>query len=109
MTGAFIGPELAGGFPFEVFDENGKIVMGKHLVSPNLTNDIATGVMADWTQEDFINRFRAGEIIKGTPMPWGPFSRMSDMELKAIYKYLNTVSPTKLAQPYGIQNGDPPV
>jgi hypothetical protein len=26
-------------------------------------------------------------------MAWGPFSRMSDMEIKAIYKFLQTVKP----------------
>jgi hypothetical protein len=28
-------------------------------------------------------------------MPWGPFSRMSDMELKALYRFLQTVKPVK--------------
>ena len=42
-------------------------------------------------------------------MPWGPFSRMSDLELKAIYNYLKTYPPINLEQPYGIQEGDPGV
>ena len=109
MTGAFVGPELAGGFPFEVFDRNGKAVTGKHLVSPNLTTDKSTGIMAEWSQEDFIYRFRSGELIPGTPMPWGPFSRMSDLELTAIYKYLSSIPAVNMQQPYGIQEGDPPI
>ena len=28
-------------------------------------------------------------------MPWGPFSRMSEMEVKAIYRYLQTVTPVE--------------
>jgi len=28
-------------------------------------------------------------------MPWGPFRRMSDENLKAIYRYLQTVKPVK--------------
>jgi len=57
----------------------------------------------------FIKRFRAGVLIPGTPMPWGPFGRMSDLELKAIYKYLKSLSPVSMEQPYGIQVGDPDV
>lgn len=109
LTGAFIGPELAGGFPFEVFSNKGEIIKGKHLVTPNLTPDQETGIMANWTQEQFIERFRTGVVIQGSPMPWGPFSRMSDLELKAIYKYLNSIPPTNLKHPYGIQEGDPDV
>lgn len=109
MTGAFIGPELAGGFPMEVFSMKGEVIKDKHLVTPNLTPDNSTGIMSDWSQEQFVERFRLGVVIQGTPMPWGPFSRMSDLELKAIYKYLSTTPPVNLKQPYGIQNGDPPV
>lgn len=107
MTGAFIGPELGGGFSIELIDINGGIVPGKHLVSPNLTKDAETGIMANWTEEQFIHRFRTGAVIKESPMPWGPFSRMSDLELKAIYRYLNTVPPVNRKHPYGIQEGDP--
>jgi mono/diheme cytochrome c family protein len=109
MTGAYIGPELAGGFPFEVFSQNGKIIKGKHLISPNLTSDPETGIMTRWSKKQFIERFRTGVVIKGSPMPWGPFSRMSDLELTAIYKYLNSMGPVKSKHPYGIQEGDPDI
>jgi len=109
MSGAFIGPELAGGFPFEIFNDQGEVVKGKHLVSQNLTTDGETGIISKWNQDMFIKRFRAGIVISGSPMPWGPFSRMSDLELKAIYKYLKTLAPVNLEQPYGIQEGDPDV
>jgi len=35
-------------------------------------------------------------------MPWGPFSRMSGDELKAIWKYLQTVKQVKNVVPLGI-------
>jgi hypothetical protein len=63
-----------------------------HLPPPNLTPD-KTGRIKDWSQEQFIKRFRAGARIPGSHMPWGPFSRMSDTELKAVYKFLQTVKP----------------
>jgi hypothetical protein len=49
--------------------------------------------MAEWNEEAFITRFRSGKRIKHSPMPWGPFSRMSDTELKAIYRYINSIKP----------------
>jgi mono/diheme cytochrome c family protein len=106
MTGDYIGPEYAGGAKFEVIDENAKIISGKHLVTPNLTRDQETGRITGWSRKDFIDRFRKGRLIAGSPMPWGPFSRMSDLELTAIYKFLSSVEPVKNAIPLGIQDGD---
>ena len=107
MDGSFVGPELAGGFPFEIFGPDGKIVPGKHVVSPNLTPEPGTGIMASWSQEDFIARFRNGRVIPGSPMPWGPFSRMDEEELIAIYKYLKSVKPVSNTVPVGVRDGDP--
>jgi mono/diheme cytochrome c family protein len=107
MTGAFIGPEYAGGNKFEILDEKYEIRKGKHLVTPNLTPDSQTGRMTGWTQKDFIKRFRQGRVIPGSPMPWGPFSRMTDAELTAIYKFLQTVPSSNNITPLGIQEGDP--
>jgi len=28
-------------------------------------------------------------------MPWGSFSRMDDLDLKAIYRYLNSLDPVE--------------
>ena len=107
MTGAYIGADYAGQAKFEVIDNRGQIVKGKHFVTPNLTPDPETGRMALWNEELFITRFRAGEVIPGTPMPWGPYSRMTDLELKALFKYLHSLEPVHAAIPLGIQEGDP--
>jgi mono/diheme cytochrome c family protein len=107
MTGAYVGPELAGPGRFEVFDELGNIIDGKHVIAPNITPDPETGRMAGWTKKDFIKRFRDGRVIPGTPMPWGPFKRMSDIELTALFNYLQTVPPVKNVTPLGIQEGNP--
>ncbi|MEO5562732.1 MAG: c-type cytochrome [Chitinophagaceae bacterium] len=90
MTGAFTGPDYAGGFKMETETDSGKYV----LTTPNLTPD-ATGRLKGWSQEHFIARFRQGTIIKQSHMPWGPFSRMDEDELKAIYKFLQTVKPVR--------------
>jgi hypothetical protein len=107
MTGAYVGTEYAGNQPFEVFDDKGVIIKGKHLVTPNLTPDAATGRMALWPQQVFIARMRAGTAIPGSPMPWGAYKTMTDNDLIAIYKYLHSLEPVNQATPIGIQDGDP--
>jgi hypothetical protein len=109
MTGAYTGPDFSGGMAMEVFDANGQIVADKHLITPNLTPDQETGLMANWSQDDFIKRFKAGRILAGSPMAWGPFSRMSELELVALYKYLKTVEPVNNPLPRGVQDGPPPM
>ncbi len=88
-TGAFIGEPFAGGFKME------SVIDPQHYecVSPNITPDKETGRIYGWTETMFLNRMRQGKISKHSPMAWGPFSRMSDLELKAIYKFLQTVKP----------------
>lgn len=90
-TGAFIGTPFAGGFatPPDVFSE------GRSFVTPNLTPHKATGIIADWSEKTFITRFKAGLIHKGSPMPWGSFSRMDETDLKAIYRYLHSLEPVE--------------
>ncbi|HND72998.1 MAG TPA: cytochrome c [Saprospiraceae bacterium] len=88
-TGEFIGKDFAGKayFPPDAFSE------GYSYMSPNLTPDKATGVMASWSEDDFIKRFKGGRVHKGSPMPWGAFSRMDTVELRAIFKYLQSLEP----------------
>jgi mono/diheme cytochrome c family protein len=86
MTGAFTGNPFAGGLEMDS-DIRSDLV----FTTPNLTPDRATGKMADWGEDEFILRFRAGVLEEGTVMPWGAFKNMTDMELKAIYRYLRTV------------------
>lgn len=66
---------------------------GYSFVTPNLTPDPETGIMAEWTEEVFIDRFKAGRAIEFSPMPWGAFARMNDVELKALYRYLQSLDP----------------
>ncbi len=87
-TGAFIGEDFAGGSEFEgIKDPKFKVY------PPNITSDQQTGKLANWTEEFFVERFRKGKLVLESPMPWGPFSRMTDLELKAVYRYLKTVKP----------------
>lgn len=106
-TGAYIPPDYAGQAAFAVTDDEGR---QKHLVVPNLTPDPETGRMAHWTREVFIQRFRLGATIPGWIMPWGQFSRMTDVELTALYKFFQSLEPVRAAVPIpvGLQDGLPP-
>lgn len=82
----FVEPSLTGGDPM---DEGGEFV----FYPPNLTPDPETGHIYSWSEEAFVTRFKAGEIIKGSPMPWPMYKRMSETETRAIYRYLKTLEP----------------
>lgn len=88
VSGAFTGAPFAGG---ETMEEEGFTT-----VPPNLTPD-SSGRIFGWTQQHFIDRFRMGKLIPQSPMPWNSFKNMTDDELKAIYKFLQTVKPVRTA------------
>jgi mono/diheme cytochrome c family protein len=83
--GNYIGRHMAGGGEIE------------GVKIPNITPD-PTSRIFDWTEAAFINRFRMGRINPKSHMPWEAFSRMNDTELKAIYRYLQTVEPVKTGE-----------
>lgn len=89
-TGAFVGPEYAGGFHMPIDGKDGEFV-----VTCNLTPDAETGRMANWDEAQFIQRFRRGKSIKDSHMPWGPFKSFSDQDLKSIYQFLKSLKPIK--------------
>lgn len=88
-TGEFIGEPYAGGFQFGP----DAATNGWTFTSPNITPDKDNSVIAHWDEEQFIARMRGGRVHQYSPMPWGPFSRLSEDDLKAIYRYLQTVTP----------------
>jgi mono/diheme cytochrome c family protein len=88
-SGEFTGPAFAGGGIFEPES----FTNGYAFISPNITPDKETGVLANWNEETFIKRFRAGRVYEYSPMPWGAFSRLADLELKALYRYLQSLEP----------------
>jgi mono/diheme cytochrome c family protein len=85
MTGAYTGPPLGGSTGFD------KEPNGHSWSPPNLTSDPHTGRSGMMNEDGFVARFRAGRIYPGSPMPWQGFRRMSDDDLRAIYRYLKTL------------------
>lgn len=88
-TGEYVGEPYAGGLQLGP----DKATQGWIFRTPNITPDQTTGIMANWSEEQFISRMRGGRVHMTSPMPWGPFSRLEDDDLKAIYAYLQTVDP----------------
>lgn len=90
-TGDFIGPRFAGGFRMEADLYSN----GYSFITPNITPDKETGVMAKWSQTAFINRFKSGRVHAGSHMPWETFAKIDTVDLKALYNYLNSLEPVK--------------
>lgn len=82
-TGAFVGEPFAGGF-----------LMNGHLTR-NLTPDPKTGWIRSWSEEDFLARLQSGVGPEGSHMPWAEFKRMSADDIRAIYRFLQTVKPVE--------------
>lgn len=68
--------------------------------SANLTPDPETGVLRDFTEQQFIQTLRTGrhqgqgrEILP--PMPWPLIGKMTDEDLKAVFAYLKQVPPVR--------------
>jgi mono/diheme cytochrome c family protein len=66
----------------------------------NLTPDPETGVLRDFTEQQFIQTLRTGrhqgqgrQILP--PMPWPNYGQMTDDDLKAVFAYLRQVPPVK--------------
>jgi mono/diheme cytochrome c family protein len=91
-NGALVGPRFSGGQRMDVAADPTKV-----YVSPNLTPDPATSPLGSWSEDAFIARFRLGPTIPGTPMPWGAFARMTDDDLRSVYRYLRSLPPTSKA------------
>jgi cytochrome c553 len=69
--------------------------------SSNLTPDTATGI-GNWTEEIFLSKFKNYREQKAydynpgkfnTDMPWTILAKMTDDDIKSIYRYLRTIRP----------------
>jgi cytochrome c553 len=73
---------------------NGKMISegGPKYLAPNLTMG---GELRAWSEEDFIRTLRTGVKPSGHQlkdvMPWKYFGQMSDDELKAVWRYLQSL------------------
>ena len=90
MTGEYTGPDFAGGLIME-----SGINPDTTLAPPNLTQDPTTGRIYGWTFETFSDRFKKGRVVNCSDMPWEQYQKMSQSDLKAIFKFLQSLPPVK--------------
>lgn len=98
MTYEAIGPEFAGGMEFEPWPALYKFLKVDTTLwvrTPNITPDANSAFSKFKTPQEFITRFRKGRIVPFSPMDWGPFSRMSDEDITALWMFLNSLKPVK--------------
>ena len=88
--GALVGPAFAGGQQMEVAADPNQV-----YVTANLTPDPESSPIGQWSEDTFVTRFRMGELIAGTPMPWGAYARLTEDDLRAIYRFLRSLPPTR--------------
>jgi len=96
MTFEATGPEFAGGMEFEPLPELHKeLGVDPELWSrsPNLTPHLASALSK-------FPPWKTGSAASGWEglfhiPPWGPFSRMSDEDLEALYLYLHSLDPVE--------------
>lgn len=86
--GQLVGPQFGGGQRMDVAADETKV-----YVTPNLTPHAATSPIGRWTEDQFIARMRKGELVQGTPMPWGAYARMREADLRSVYRYLKSLPP----------------
>ena len=67
----------------------------QEIIAPNLTPDPETGHITKWNEDAFVVRFRAGRLVPGSKMPWEAFARLTENDVRSLYRYLRTVPPVK--------------
>ena len=89
-TGQHVGARFAGGMEFSIADDKEHV-----LITPNLT-PAKVGRITSWSEDQFVGRFGAGVGLPGTAMPWKQFQRMSDTDLRAVYRFLRSLEPVEV-------------
>jgi mono/diheme cytochrome c family protein len=93
VDGSFTGPKFAGGLEMRDDDLHPTLL----FTTPNLTPDPKTGHITSWSEDRFVARFKAGKLVAGTHMPWMAFGKMSEADVRAIYRYLRSLPPVENA------------
>ena len=99
VDGSYQGPKFAGGQRLDVAADPTRA-----FVAPNLTPDPRTSVIGQWTEDVFLVRFRRGEILEGTPMPWGAYAQMTEEDLRSVFRYLRSLPPVENATGPAVQD-----
>ncbi|TAK55903.1 MAG: hypothetical protein EPO25_02425 [Gammaproteobacteria bacterium] len=82
------GPPGGGGLPGPSHGEDRDM----EFVAPNLSSH-TTGYTGRVSEDEFVQRLRAGRIHASSLMPWESFAATSEVDLRSIYRYLKTLPP----------------
>ena len=88
---AFVGDAYAGAAEADPDPTDAKF----EIVAPNLTRDEQTGITAKWDEDRFVQRFAAGRVLRGSKMPWEAFRRMTEDDVRSVFRYLRSLPPVK--------------
>lgn len=89
---ALDGPAFAGGLWPETDRDDPRMEM----VPPNLTPSVRFGAITGWSEDAFVQRFKAGgRTVRLSTMPWDNFRLMTDTDLRSIYRYLRSLKPVE--------------
>ena len=64
-------------------------------MAPNLTPDATTGIIASWSEDQLVARFRRGRVHAGSIMPWEGFQGLTDDDVRSLYRYLRSLAPVE--------------
>lgn len=68
---------------------------GMEMVAPNLTADPKTGMTGKLSEDQFLARLRGGRTYPFSLMPWENLSRMTESDIRSVYRYLRTLPPVE--------------
>lgn len=88
---AFVGARFAGN-PVAQLDP---VDIRYEIVAPNLTPDPETGRTGQMNEHQFIARMHAGRVVAGSHMPWENYQRMTEDDMRSIYRYLHSLPGVK--------------
>lgn len=81
-------------------DYGGGTVPGAPPDSPQAANLTPAGELSQWSEAEFMETLRTGvtpngEQLDPSVMPWPGFAQMSDLELKALWAFLQSLPPVE--------------
>lgn len=82
------GPKAGGG----VVEPSHGPDSDKEFAPPNLTSS-STGATGKLTEDQFIARIKHGRAFASSTMPWENFGRMTESDLRSVYRYLKSLPP----------------
>ena len=88
---ASVGPPMSGAFAPEPDATDPDF----EIAAPNLTPDPATGHITNWSEDAFVARFQGGRVVRGSPMPWENFQRLTEADIRSVYRFLMTLEPVE--------------